>query len=574
MSSGRSNTFPSDQVDVGQVPMVALRAQTYGGGFDSNSSCLYPPSNVDNNPNQISAIPSASPTPPAPRRAIKFKLGQLFRELFRLWSHDEAKLTAKAVLSRASERYFIFCPTRMEARGRPLQDRLKKMTRTPPPPPLIQPPRPRVKITVWRILNTFSSTSSGDVQSGVDVSLAPADLDWTIGVVWTLMYALHSYSFFPKPKPRINHGLWPHCKIILGVHCRTGGPVVEVAIGPLVAPTQFKYYLHSDGDTCIETSAISVSAGARDVGGLVILSTTLWGPVYSPYSVFALIPGGSTVQIWVSSRYRGNGGTRVGYDLWALGLLDSPLRCSLQCIGQWCPYSSTQSIGPCSALSVGIVGLLLQLLLALVALTQSIAYGTQICKVFNECLRVPRFSRSLFRRADWEQSITGVVTITMLATRRFHGMEFEPEVVNMFCLGFGILCVTILSGALIFVEQVAVQESFVSLLGLQKYFALYPTPGFFHCTKRTSEGAQQSSIGSSLLGKHCGHFKQVMSGFRDTNIPQSGTKKNVFIYVSGYGHRGYSQQVMSGFPTSPITNIPAPRTGVNPTGEAEPRKMC
>ncbi|KAJ7491583.1 hypothetical protein B0H11DRAFT_1911846 [Mycena galericulata] len=71
------------------------------------------------------------------------------------------------------------------------------------------------------------------------------------------------------------------------------------SIKPLFAQTQFKYYLHSDGDTCIETSAISVRAGARDVGGLVILSKTLWGPVYSPYSVFALIPGGSTVQIWV-----------------------------------------------------------------------------------------------------------------------------------------------------------------------------------------------------------------------------------------------------------------------------------
>ncbi|KAJ7442063.1 hypothetical protein B0H11DRAFT_1932569 [Mycena galericulata] len=127
-----------------------------------------------------------------------------------------------------------------------------------------------------------------------------------------------------------------------------------------VAFHQTTYYRHSDGNTHIETSAISDCAGARDVGGLVILSTTLWGPVYSPYSVFALIPGGLTVQIWVQGQRWHESWVR--YDRYisrsTLGpafsssAVEGPHICFVRTHGQiYSPYAQTTTISATSDLS-------------------------------------------------------------------------------------------------------------------------------------------------------------------------------------------------------------------------------
>ncbi|KAJ7742647.1 hypothetical protein B0H16DRAFT_1464086 [Mycena metata] len=189
-NSTTNNTFPAEQIDLGQLPMAT------GGGF---SSARYSPRlvkvvslihDVDYNNTQNSA-----PFPPR----VKLTLGQLFRNLFGNNEADPVKVTPGIILSRAWSILVILflgvlllLPSDGGSNSLNPADHIQDDSdQRPTPPPVAPPvPRPRVKLTAWRILNTSVLVILGTykaVSAYLGQTVAPSDLDWAIGVLWALI---------------------------------------------------------------------------------------------------------------------------------------------------------------------------------------------------------------------------------------------------------------------------------------------------------------------------------------------------------------------------------------------------
>ena len=64
----------------------------------------------------------------------------------------------------------------------------------PPPPDAPQPPR--LRVTVWRLLNSivvvgFAMTKAGMAYAGYNTVLTP--LEWILGAFWFLVYVIEIY---------------------------------------------------------------------------------------------------------------------------------------------------------------------------------------------------------------------------------------------------------------------------------------------------------------------------------------------------------------------------------------------
>ncbi|KAJ7859448.1 hypothetical protein B0H14DRAFT_2746389 [Mycena olivaceomarginata] len=169
LTTRRSDTLVHEQIDLGQLSMA--HAQSQAAAYSDASS----------SPGNQTPITSLG----------KMTIWEIFTSMFQNNETDPVKVTATAVLSRAwsdpGSRYPWSVPF-LTSDGKPSSSGDADNTA---PPPAAVAPRPRVKITAWRILNTsLLPHISGKRRP-------PTNLDWMIGVVWALISYWEDPSIAP-----------------------------------------------------------------------------------------------------------------------------------------------------------------------------------------------------------------------------------------------------------------------------------------------------------------------------------------------------------------------------------------
>ncbi|KAF7368564.1 hypothetical protein MVEN_00179700 [Mycena venus] len=351
----RSNTLPLEQMDLGQMSIA--HAHAYGGGSSSAGTQNF----------------TSSPAPDL-EPAAKITIGDMFSTLISAGNVSDQKVTAMDILSRAwailQILFLGLLLLLLNSKSGSTGD-ADDITDDTAPPPVVPSPRPRVKITAWRILNTSVLLILGTykaVSTYLGQTMAPTDLDWTIGVVWALI----SY--------------W-------------------VSILEQEAPSVAPWFFTTDLSRLVRFGV---------AGFFILLFVGIyWAVIYGMMAFLFSHPCHWTVLL---------------------------------------------------AISVGIAGVLVLMLIGLAALALSMTYGAQLRNFFND-LRVPRFYKGLFRSSDWPlPSVVKIcsfmaiiwlspIGVTFTLATRPRGLNFESEVINMFVLSVAIPCATIYSIVVIFIGK-------------------------------------------------------------------------------------------------------------------------